>query len=82
MFFLYIFLNFTNNKNWEDILTQKELLYYEDAICHLDNIIKLIDDFLNNLDEKNLVDFMKEKKECNINLRKKLNDLLLEVSNG
>lgn len=40
-------------------MTQKELLYFEDAIMHEKNTIKIIDLFLNQLENKNLIDFMK-----------------------
>ena len=63
-------------------MTQKELLYYEDAIGHLDNINKLIDSFLSNITDDKLKTFLEEKKETNINLRNNLNDLLVEVSHG
>lgn len=42
-------------------MTQKELLYVEDAINHESNIINIVADIINNLQEKDLKDFMKEK---------------------
>ena len=63
-------------------MTQKELLYYEDAIGHLDNINKLIDSFLSNITDDKLKTLLEEKKETNNNLRNNLNDLLVEVSHG
>lgn len=45
-------------------MTQKELLYMEDAIGHENNIIKILEDSINNLDDENLISFMED--EVNI----------------
>lgn len=63
-------------------MTQKELLYFEDAISHEDIIIKLINDNLNNLKDENLISFMNEEKKYHEDLRSDLNDTLKEVANG
>lgn len=34
-------------------MTQKELLYFEDAIKHESNIISILNESLNNIEEKN-----------------------------
>ena len=39
-------------------MTQKELLYLEDAIGHENSIIKICEDIVNNLEDQNLVTFM------------------------
>lgn len=39
-------------------MTQKELLYFEDAVGHEGNIIKIIEAGLQNLEDENLVNFM------------------------
>ena len=45
-------------------MTQKELLYVEDAIGHEKNIIKIINESINYLENRILIDFMnKELKE-------------------
>lgn len=56
-------------------MTQKELLYFEDAVGHEGNIIKIIEAGLQNLEDENLVTFMnneltkhKEAKERLMNL--------------
>lgn len=52
-------------------MTQKELLYVEDAIGHENIIISMIDDALNNLKAENLITFMeKEKKNHNTTLNR------------
>ncbi len=39
-------------------MTQKELLYFEDAVGHEGNIIKIIEAGLQNLEDENLREFM------------------------
>lgn len=39
-------------------MTQKELLYFEDAVGHEGNIIKIIETGLQNLEDENLRAFM------------------------
>lgn len=41
-------------------MTQKELLYVEDAIGHEKTIIENIKDYINCLQDENLIDFMKK----------------------
>ena len=42
-------------------MTEKELLYIEDAVNHECNIIKIVTDIINNLEDEQLKSFMKEK---------------------
>ncbi len=58
-------------------MTQKELLYYEDAVMHEENLIKICEDALNNLSDTTLKDFMK----AEINLHRKLKEELMEKLN-
>ena len=44
-------------------MTEKELLYVEDAIGHEQNIISIINESLKNLEDENLISFMEEEKE-------------------
>ena len=39
-------------------MKKKELLYFEDAVGHEGNIIKIIEAGLQNLEDENLVNFM------------------------
>ncbi len=41
-------------------MTQKELLYVEDAIGHEQTIIKICNDAIQNLEDDNLISFMKK----------------------
>ena len=58
----------------EDIMTQKELLYVEDAIEHETNIIKILEDTKTKLSNQNLVSFI----ETNINTHTSIKENLLE----
>lgn len=44
-------------------MTEKELLYVEDAIGHEQNIISIINESLKNLEDENLINFMEDEKE-------------------
>lgn len=54
-------------------MTQKELLYVEDAIGHEQSIIKICEDTVNNLEDDNLISFMKKQLRKHNNM----NELLL-----
>ncbi len=62
-------------------MTQKELLYYEDAIGHEGNIIKIIDVMLNNLRDSNLISFMTEELSTHKNMKERLMNKLEEKNN-
>ncbi len=63
-------------------MTEKELLYLEDAISHEQNIIKIINNNINNLENDDLITFMNN--ELNIHNKRKelLINLLKEKANG
>lgn len=63
-------------------MTQKELLYYEDAIEHESIIIKLIDNATTSLTDEELINFMEEEKEKHLDLKNSLMNVLKEESNG
>jgi hypothetical protein len=42
-------------------MTEKELLYVEDAVNHECNIISIVTEIINNLEDDQLKDFMEEK---------------------
>ena len=62
-------------------MTQKELLYYEDAVMHEDNLLKICEESLNNLDDDNLKDFMRNEIEIHRSLKEELLNKLGEESN-
>ena len=39
-------------------MTQKELLYVEDAVCHESSIIKILEDTKNKLEDESLKEFI------------------------
>lgn len=63
-------------------MTQKELLYVEDAVEHEKSIIKLCNDFLNKLDDDNLKDFITNQINSHEEMKSNLLSLLEEEANG
>lgn len=53
-------------------MTQKELLYYEDAIGHETNIIKICEESIKMLENEELINFMKEEVTRHNNLKEQL----------
>ena len=62
-------------------MTQKELLYVEDAIGHEDNIIKIVTDTINQLSNDELKDFLEEKLNEHIAFKVELMNLLEDYAN-
>ena len=62
-------------------MTQKELLYLDDAICHEQNIISIVEDIIDNLEDEDLVSFMEEELEDHNTMLEKLINLLKEKAN-
>ena len=62
-------------------MTQKELLYVEDAIGHETNIISIATDISEKLEDEELVSFMEEQIENHISMKDKLMTLLEEKAN-
>lgn len=63
-------------------MTQKELLYFEDAIGHVGNIVKILEESIKNLEDERLISFMNEEKEIHTNLKNTLMAKLEEKTNG
>ncbi len=63
-------------------MTQKELLYVEDAVEHEKSIIKICNDLLNKLTDDNLSLFIKDEIESHETMKSELISLLKEKSNG
>ena len=61
-------------------MTQKELLYVEDAVSHEDTIILNIQDYINCLEDNNLIDFMKKELKTHEKIKKDLLKLLEDES--
>ena len=62
-------------------MTQKELLYVEDAIGHEQSIISILDETANNLEDEDLASFISKQITKHDNIREKLMNLLEEKSN-
>ena len=61
-------------------MTQKELLYLEDAIGHEQSIIKILDESINMLEDDNLISFMKSEQRKHMNTKDKLVKMLEDKS--
>jgi len=62
-------------------MTQKELLYVEDAIGHENVIINNIQDYINCSEESDLVDFYQKELRTHEKIKKALFNLLEDESN-
>lgn len=63
-------------------MTQKELLYFEDAIGHLENIVKLLNDFDSNVQNNQIKEFFNNEKSKLQNLKTTLVNVLGGKTNG
>ena len=62
-------------------MTQKELLYVEDAINHENNIISICSETVSLLEDDDLVSFIEKEANKHERMLEKLNNLLEEKSN-
>ena len=62
-------------------MTQKELLYVEDAYKHEDNIIKICNETMNMLESDDLVSFFEKEVKKHTDMKEKLISLMEECSN-
>ena len=62
-------------------MTQKELLYIEDAVGHEGNIIKILEDTINNLEDNKLVTFLKNELKRHTAMHEKLMYVLEDKAN-
>ena len=62
-------------------MTEKELLYVEDAIMHEKNIIAICNETINFLEDDNLVSFLKKEIKKHENMQEKLMIMLKEKAN-
>ena len=63
-------------------MTQKELLYFEDAIGHIGNISKLLNDFTGKVNNQEIKDFFNDENNNLKNLKENLINVLRGESNG
>ena len=57
-------------------MTQKELLYFEDAIGHENNIISICNEIVNMLSDDKLISFFKKEIKKHESMRCELMDML------
>ena len=62
-------------------MTQKELSYYEDAVGHEQNIIKIIEITISNLQDENLITFMNEELTTHNTMLERLMNILEAKAN-
>ena len=62
-------------------MTQKELLYLEDAIGHEKNILDYLNEVIGTLEEDDLIEAMEQEIETHTNMEKDLKNLLEEMAN-
>ena len=62
-------------------MTQKELLYFEDAIGHEKNIISICEDIASKLENEELVTFMQNEIQTHQSMQEKIMDLMEEKAN-
>lgn len=62
-------------------MTQKELLYVEDAINHECNMIKYCNDAIKNINDEEIVSFLEEEISIHEDTKKRLLETLKEKSN-
>lgn len=62
-------------------MTQKELLYMEDAVGHEDNLVAIYNYFIEALEDDNLKSFMKAEKKKHEALKTKLLKVMEDAAN-
>lgn len=62
-------------------MTQKELLYIEDAIGHEQNIVTILEESIKNLQNEELISFLESEKELHIQTKDSLINMLEERTN-
>lgn len=63
-------------------MTQKELLYLEDAIEHEKNMVKICEETINQLEDRKLIDFINLEIKKHIETQKQLMNILEVKANG
>ncbi len=62
-------------------MTQKELDYVEDATMHEENILKILNESIKNLEDEELITFMEEEVEKHTEMKEVLLSLLEDKAN-
>lgn len=62
-------------------MTQKELLYLEDAIGHEKTFVSIISETINLLEDEDLIDYMQEELNTHQDMQNKLMNVLEDEAN-
>lgn len=62
-------------------MTQKELLYVEDAIGHEQSIINIINESINNMEDEELINFLQAECKKHTSMKEKLINMLEAKAN-
>ena len=60
-------------------MSQKELLYLDDAYCHETALLKVLEDTQNRLEDEDLVDFIDDEIKNHQDMQKKLLKVLEDI---
>ena len=63
-------------------MTQKELLYFEDAIGHESNMIKVLNETVSNMQDEQLISYLNDEIEKHQTRKNKLMNVLEVKTNG
>ena len=63
-------------------MTEKELLYYEEATQHEESIIKILNDSIKRVESEEIKNFLEQELEIHTTLKENLISLLEEKVNG
>ena len=63
-------------------MSQKELLYLEDAVGHEESIIAMCNESVNQIDDEELISFLNNEISSHTETKQKLMNILEEKANG
>ena len=81
-FTMFNFEKVVHISNKEDYMTQKELLYLEDAIGHEQNIISICQKTVTMLEDDNLIAFLENEIDSHTAMKEELINMLEGKANG
>lgn len=67
-----------NHNSIGDDMTEKELAYFEDAVGHEGNIVKILDNSISMVEDSSIKEFM----ECEVNKHKDRKEKLISFLEG
>jgi ferritin-like metal-binding protein YciE len=70
-----------HNNSRRDKMTEKELLYVEDAINHEKNMVDILNDKIDNLEDNQLLDYINQEIKDHKKQQKELEKLLEDCAN-